>query len=302
MSLSRTGVQPLPKATSTDDAVDLHPITRDDLHEVAQFLHDELDARVPVESWASQINPTWAVDQPNHGFLLRRQGRVVGAYLAYYSDRQIGGATECFCNLAAWCVAGPYRSHAIRLLRALMRQRGYHFTDLSPSTTVQSLNSRLGFVPLDTSTVVVPNLPWPVVPRDIEVFSDDQTIRRVLGGRQLEIYLDHRGAAAAHHVVIARGAQTCHVIFRRVRRKNLALFASLVYVGNRELFRAGIRQFCRHLLLRHGIPATLIESHVAEVSCTGAFSVSDRPKMYHSDSLRPDQIDFLYSELTCMRW
>ncbi|KWX66522.1 hypothetical protein ASJ79_06080 [Mycobacterium sp. NAZ190054] len=227
---------------------------------------------------------------------------MVGAHLAFYAEREIDGVRQRFCNLAAWCVAEPYRSHALGLLRALLRQKPYHFTDLSPSPDVLVLNTRLGFTALDTATVVVPNLPWPMRRRGVRVFSDRRRIEGSLRGEDLSRYRDHAAAAAAQHVVIVRGAQACHVIFRRVRRKDLPLFASLVYVGNQELFRAAAPQFFRHLLLRHGIPATLIESHVVGGRFARAVEVSPRPKMYRSDSLRPDQIDYLYSELTCMRW
>lgn len=289
-------------ATTVAPVVELEPITEADLQAVAQFLHRELDSRVSAHRWASDIIPTWVVDQPNYGFLLRCHGEVVGAHLAFYSEREIDGATERFCNLAAWCVAQPYRSHGVRLLRALLRQKGYHFTDLSPSVNVQALNARLGFVALDTTTVVVPNLPWPPSSRGVRLLSKPGEIERTLRDGDLSIYLDHPVELGAHHVVIARGAETCHVIFRRVRRKNLPLFASLVYVSDKDVFRATAPHFFRHLLLGHGIPATLVESHVVEARFTASMTVSPRPKMYRSDSLRADQIDYMYSELTSMRW
>lgn len=303
MSVSRLDERPRPR---TGVAVELHPIIAADLPEVARFLHDELDPRVPAGRWAAQIVPTWAVDQPNYGFLLRCRGQVVGAHLAYYCERPINGVPQRFCNLAAWCVAEPYRSHGVRLLRALLRQQGYHFTDLSPSQAVRALNERLGFAPLDTSTVVVANLGLPVRARGVQIVSDRRRIEQLLRGEALALYRDHAGAAAVRHAVILRGAKTCHVMYRRVRRKNLPLFAALVYVGDRELFRAAVPQFLRHLLLRHGLPAVLIEAHVAGsgfarpmVVCR---PVSERPKMYRSDTLAPAQIDYLYSELTGMQW
>lgn len=291
-------------AAQAEPLVELHPITVDDLPAVARFLHDDLNPRIPADRWASEIVPTWTVDQPNYGFMLRSGGAVVGAHLALYSEREIDGVAQRFCNLAGWCVAPPYRSHALSLLRALLRQKSYHFTDLSPSPDVAILNTRLGFATLDASTVAVPNLPWPVFPKGVRVFSGRRRIEKSLRRDDLAVYRDHAGAAAARHVVITRGAQTCHVIFRRVRRMNvdLPLFASLVHVSNPDLFLATSAHFFRHLLVRHGIPATIIESHIVDARFPRSRVVSSNPKMYRSDSLRPDQIDLLYSELTNMRW
>ncbi len=92
-------------------------------------------------------------------------------------------------------------------------------------------------------------------------------------------------------------------MFRRARRKNLPLFASILYTGNRELFPEIAHYVFRHLLFRYGIAATLAELRV--VGKRPKLSImlkSPRPKMYRSTTLRPDQIDDLYSELTCVAW
>ena len=180
---------------------------------------------------------------------------MVGVYLAFYSERKIDGRSERFCNLAAWCVLEEYRSHGLRLLRALLAQKGYHFTDLSPSGSVIALNTRLKFSHLDVATALVPNLPWPLWSPRVRVISEPQEIERTLRGRDLEIYRDHARAAAARHVVVVKGGETCYVMFRKDRRKNLPLFASILYVGNPELFRTTAKYVFRHLLFRHGIPA-----------------------------------------------
>ena len=270
---------------------------------MAEFLHAQLNARVTAAAWAAAITPPWVVDQPNHGFLLRVGERVVGAYLAFYSEREIDGRRERFCNLAAWCVLEEYRSHSLRLLRALLAQKGYHFTDLSPSGSVVPLNTRLKFSHLDVATVLVPNLPWPLWSRRARVISDAQEIERTLRGRDLHIYRDHARTAAARHVVVVKGGGTCYVMFRKDRRRNLPLFASILYVGNPELFRTIARYVFRHLLIRHGIPATLAELRVVGDRPKPSIMLkSPRPKMYRSVDLRPDQIDYLYSELTCVAW
>jgi hypothetical protein len=270
---------------------------------VAEFLHTQLNVRVTAAEWAAAIAPSWAGDQPNHGFLLRVGERVVGAYLAFYSEREIEGRPERFCNLAAWCVLDEYRSFSLRLLNALLAQKGYHFTDLSPSGNVIALNVRLKFSHLDVATALVLNLPWPLWSWRVRVISEPQEIERTLRGRDLEIYRDHARAAAARHVVLVEDGETCYIMFRKVRRKNLPLFASILYVGNRELFRTVAKYVFRHLLLRHGIPATLAELRVVGTRPKPSIMLkSPRPKMYRSANLRPDQIDYLYSELTRVAW
>jgi hypothetical protein len=283
-------------------AVEIMPITDADVQAVAEFLERGMSSGVSAAGWRRAMTPPWHVEQPNHGYFLIANGHVVGAYLAFYSERVIEGQPQRICNLGAWSVADEYRASGLRLLRSLLRQPGYTFTDLSPSGNVVPLNIRFGFIALDTTTAVVPNLPWPVRSRGVRVVDAPDEIDGLLSGRDLTIYRDHAATAAAHHVILVDGERSCYVVFRRDRRKRLPLFASILHVGDPELFRSCAPLLYRHLLLRHAIPATRGELRIVGHRPTRGLIVSGRPRMYLSEDLGPDQIDYLYSELTCVAW
>jgi hypothetical protein len=284
-------------------AVKVVPITLADALRVGEFLNAQLNPRVTAEAWARSLDVPWEVDQPNAGFMLLDGDEIVGAHLAFYSEREIDGRRERFCNLGAFCVLEQHRFHSLRLLKALLAQDGYHFTDLSPSGTVVKLNERLRFRSLDTSASLIPNLPWPSLPRRDVISSDPSVIERTLTGAALQLYRDHAGASAARHVVLVRGGEWCYVVFRRDRRKDLPLFASILHVSNPALFRRMAGSFFRHLLLRHGVLATLAEDRIVGFRPRISHALgSPRRKMFQSPSLEPAQIDYFYSELVCVSW
>lgn len=289
---------------SAGGKVEIRPITASDVARVAEFLHQELNGRISSDVWAAAIRPPWRGISPNHGYMLFCESSIVGVYLAFYSQREIDGTIEKFCNLAAWCVLEEHRSQGLRLLRAILSQDGYTFTDLSPSGNVVPLNMKLNFRLLDTATVLVPNWPWPAgLLARTRIVSDPEEIETHLRGRDRDIYRDHAHAAAARHLVILSGDESCYVMFRKDRRKNLPLFASILYVGNPDLFRRTARHLYSHLLLHFGVLATLVEKRVA--ADLPRFSIplrSPRPKMFRSSRLQPEQVDYLYSELTCVPW
>jgi hypothetical protein len=290
-------------AVTTRAAVQMRPIAEHDIPAVAAFLHANLNERVTVDAWARAADVPWKVERTNAGFMLLDGDAVVGAHLAFYSDREIDGRRERFCNLGAWCVLPEHRFHALRLLKALLAQDGYHFTDLSPSGNVVGLNTRLGFEFLDTTTTVIPNLPWPSLPGRDTISEDPALIERTLTGADLEHYRDHAGADAARHLLLMRGGEHCYVIFRKDERKGLRLFTSLLHVSNPELLRAMSGPFCRHMLVRHRAAATLVERAVADLRPPLSRTVdSPRRKMFRSPSLEAAQIDYLYSELVCLSW
>ena len=118
------------------------------------------------------------------------------------------------------------------------------------------------------------------------------------------IYRDHRDAAAARHVVITRGNDYAYLVFRKDRRKRLPIFATPLYVGgSRELLRAAWPRIAAHLLLRHGLAATLAEPRVLGFTPKlGRKLSTPRTKMFRSKTVPADRLDYLYSELTLLEW
>ena len=292
-----------PSAVSAARRIRVQPITASDLRRAAEFLHAHLNTRVSIDHWSRALDVPWEVDRPNAGFMLLDGDEVVGVQLAFYSERVLNGSRERFCNLGAWCVLPGYRLHGLRLLKAVLRQEGYHFTDLSPSGSVVGINEKLSFRFLDTATALVPNLPWPTLPGRGRISSDPELIERTLSGPDLELYRDHAATGAAHHLVLIRDDRWCYVMFRRDRRKGLPLFASVLYVSDPALFRSMARRFARHLLIHHGALATLAEHRIVGYRPRPSVRLrSPRRKMFRSPSLAPSQIDYLYSELVCVSW
>ncbi len=276
------------------------PITADDLGRVGRFLHQHLDPRVSAETWASAAVPSWRAPVDDHGYLLVEGDRVVGVYLAFHSERMLGGERRHVCNLAAWCVLESHRAHGVRLLRAQLARKDVVFTDLSPSGSVPELNRRLGFADLDTTTAVVPCVPLPTP--GVRVVTAPAQIEALLDGRDLEVYRDHRGARAARHVVLATGGAHCYVMFRKVRRKGLPGFATLLHVSDPELLRHHLGALSRHLL-RHGVLLLLAELRVIEhAPRLSRRLATPRPKMYRGAGVAPGDVDDLYSELTNVPW
>jgi hypothetical protein len=283
--------------------VKVKPIQASDVERVADFLHVHMNARVTKEAWAGAMRTSWGVEKPNSGFMLLSDDSVVGAHLAFYSVRDLAGASERICNLGAWCVLPEHRFHSLRLLRALLAQDGYSFTDLSPSGNVIPMNSRLGFDSLDTTTRLVPNLPWPGRPSRRVISADPKLIERTLTGRDLELYRDHARAGAAKHLVLIQDEEACYVIFRKDRRKGLPLFATILYASDPGLLREMARPLARHLLVRHRALATLAEERiVGRLPLPSLRLRSPRPRMFRSKRLEAAQVDYLYSELVCVPW
>lgn len=231
---------------------------------------------------------------------------IVGANLAFYSSRQVSNQMVSVCNLAALCVEEEHRAHTIRLIRALLKQRNHTFTDLSPSGNVVAIDERLGFRRLDTTTFARSNLPGRTR-AGVRIISDPGQIEQVLDGDDLRIYLDHRGCAAARHVVLQADDQQCYLIFRIYRRKHLRVFTSLLHVSDPEVYLRHGRSLSGFLVRRHHALVTSVERRMLlgtdrRFGSRRWVKLAGRVKMFRSGTLEQSQIDYLYSELTCVAW
>lgn len=308
--------------------IELAPIESADAVAISQFLHEHLNSRVSAAAWAAILQPPWSVAAPHHGFKLTDDGAVVGAYVAVYSEREIDGRVRRFCNLAAFCVLEQHRSHSFRLMRAILGQRGYDFTDFSPSGNVVALNERLGFTRLDTATSLALNLPR-IRSRSLTVSDDAATVERVVAGHDAQVFADHRDAPAARHLVVVSGDDYGYLVVRKDRRKRLPLFATPLYVGgNVGLVRSAWPHLASVLLLRHGAVVTLAERRILGFEPSLGVALREpRAKMFRPgkpaagadgaagdgadgasgdgagvDSAATAPPDYLYSELTLLEW
>lgn len=280
--------------------VELSPITDADVPAVAEFLGENHNASVDWTSSCATV--PWHVPGPNRGFMLRDGEQVVGTLLALYSERLVDGRIERFCNMGSWCVLPAYRSKSMSLLKALLDQEDYHFTVLSPDDGPREILAFFKFRFLDTSAALIPNLPWPSPPGRTRISADPAVIESTLRGAELALYRDHAGALAARHLVLIRGEDSCYVMYREFRRHGVPVFAMILHVSNPALFRRAQLALTRHLLMRHGLIATLAEHRIIGYEPPLSFRLDNWPKMYRSPTLEPGDVDYLYSELTCVPW
>lgn len=283
--------------------IEISPITEADATDAAQFLHDELNSDVSVAAWRVLLQPPWGSRGPNHGFLMRAEAGIVGVYAAVYSEREVEGTVVSVCNLAAFCVLEDYRTHSLRLVRAILKQPGYVFTDFSPSGNVVAMNERLGFRRLESATRLVVNLPH-LPSRGIRLTQDPEILSAILRGRDADVHRDHRAAAAARHLLVQRGDEYAYLVFRADSRKRLRLFATPLYVGgSRQLLEAAWGDVRAHLMLRHRLAFTLAERRLLQFAHgLGRELGNPRPKMIRGEALPPADVDYLYSELALVSW
>jgi hypothetical protein len=232
--------------------------------------------------------------------MLKDGDRLVGVYGAIYSERTIRGKAERFCNLAAWGVLPEYRMHSLSLVRALLSQDGFHFTDLSPKPHVTKIMRLFKFEFLDTTWAVAPNLPWRTRSATSSITSDPSEIARRLSGVDLRIYEDHRNLGSLRHVLISDGEAACHVVFHRNWRKGIPT-VTVLHVSNVEVLSRNHHILGGYFLVHQRAVLAIFEARlVSKPPLLSLRTQSPHRKMFRSDTLVAEDIDNLYSEAVCL--
>lgn len=279
----------------------LEPIRDADLPEFCRFLTENLHRERSAAAWAEAFQQSWCPTKPNNGFLLRHEGRIVGGIGAIYAERPVRGRTERFCNITSWCVLDAFRAQSMRLAMAVTEQPGFHFTDLTPTELVSRTLQFLKFKPMNERHALWPNLPWPFARfAGVRVVTDPEQIGRLLAADDAKAHRDHRHLPWLRHVAVGRPEAWCYVVWKHTRLKQVT-GAMILAVGDPERFLDYRWALGSHLLLRHGLPYTRVESRLLLRLPRFSFELSGyRNKVFKSDTLTASDMSNLYSELVAL--
>src|SRR5712671_3903981 len=238
----------------------IEPIQESDLPEIGRFLHANLNKRFSPEAWIQSLTHPWSESRPNFGVQMRAGDRLVGVFCAIYSDQFVAGTLEKFCNPHSWCVLEEYRGQSINLVLALVRQRGYHFSMLTPNPKVAEIFRHFKFKDLEKTIVVLPHWRWLFAwPFKCVAESDRQKIEGLLPPETRRTFVLHRDIPWLRFFAFGRGDRICLVAFKVGRWKRLRC-ANIIYISDAKAFRQDADILQRYLVLRLAIPISKVEA------------------------------------------
>jgi len=245
----------------------------------------------------------WERDETHCGLILVDGDRTVGFLGMIFSRRKIDDKIEKFCNLTSWYVHEDYRSRAIAMILPLHGMQGYTITDLTPAKNVYTIQNKLGFKDLDAAgRLLLPFGRRLLQPHydATDLTHDSAAIETRLTGQDLTIFNDHRPYQCEHFLLTGKD-RYCYIIYTKLKRKRFP-YAHLHYISDPELFGIAYRVIRKSLLAHAKTYFLLVDSRmVKNQKLPVSFCLPYRaPKQYLSASLKPEQIDNLYSELVML--
>ncbi|SVC14885.1 uncharacterized protein METZ01_LOCUS267739, partial [marine metagenome] len=251
--------------------VTLREIFDEDLEDIYCFLSENFNPGVTLDVWRLAFNRSWMPEKPNNGFMLLVNNTIVGVLCALYAQRQTQGGIRNVCNTTTWFVLDAYRSHSLKLMIAILGQKGFFFTSLSASPEVYELHRHLKFRSYVTTLVAIPNLPkLNYFSKKLEILADPESISRYLDSHIKQISIDHMNLATVHQVVFRTSDETLLVIFDICTVRGLRA-TNILYLSNPDMFYQNQNEICSYFLLHNYTLFTRI--HRCSMSKVPAFSL-----------------------------
>ena len=245
----------------------------------------------------------WEREETHCGLILVDGDRTVGFLGMIFSRRRINDRVEKFCNLTSWFVHQDYRSRSIAMISALHGMKDYTITDLTPARKVYKIQHMMGFKDLDAmGRLLLPFGRRLFQPKyaSMNLTHDLAVIEKKLDGQNLIIFNDHKPYQCSHLLLTGKD-RYCYIIYSKLRRKRIP-YAHLHYISDPDLFALAYRDI-RKSILSHAnaffllIDSRLVKNRKLPISICLPYRA---PKQYMSSTLKPPQIDNLYSELVML--
>ena len=252
------------------------------------------------EDWQSLFNYRWKAPDDPLGFVLEDNGEIVGYLGAICSRRVIAGRQEKFCNITSWVTDKNHRQQAIMLLTPILKLRDYTITNQTPAKHIHPLFTKLGFQELERKRIIL--FPFPefkrlIAPSGFRATTDKNLIAKILKGPDATIFKDHLPLRCGHLLIHSKETYS-YAVFTKTKGRKYH-FSHVHYISNKPVFFANLNKVRFHLLKANRTLFTMIDSRFAGDVKISRSRLAEwaMPTLYKSATLKPGQIDNLYSEL-----
>jgi hypothetical protein len=277
---------------------ELRAVAPGDIEAVCTFLAANMGRGMKQEQYRPLFTYPWMPEKPGMGYMLEDSGRIVGFLGAIYSDRVIRGESKRFCNLTNWCVLPKFRNESLKLLFAILGQRGQTIVNLSPSEEVQKMLNAMRYRTLDVFKLFsLPLSHFWTLGGPGELVSDAAKIESRLDEAGRKVIADH-AATGCRFVAIVNGSQTSLIVSKK-RRKQGVGFTEILHVSEVELFRRNFERVKLALMRKDRTMLMAIDERMLGPRLPLMLPYR-RMSFLNSPSIAPREIDNLYSEIAVL--
>ncbi len=298
-----------------------------DFEDIYPLLQEFNNATITKEKWQSLFIKHFNSSNDHFGYILLDDSKIVGFQGVVWSIREINNKEYTFCNLSSMIVKKEYRSESLKLRIHATSNENYVYTTFTSSEKNYAIGKYLGFKELNEKLQLISFFPkLSHLLRKYQLIYNAEEIKNILNEIHLKIFEDHIKFNCTHFIIKDKN-QYCYIIlkkkdfapnvlnsskvynlfdsvfyklFKRSIIKKRLIFGYIHYISNFELFYNSINSKCLRICKNLKLDGLIIDERYLKDSKTKIFFTYPNKhisRLYKSYSLKPIDIDYLYSEL-----
>jgi len=275
----------------------------EDFEDIYPLLQNFNDTRIKKENYRDIFIDHWQQNENYAGYMLSDKGKAVGFIGLIFSEREIDGATEKFCNISSWIVDVEYRSVNHLLLLPLLKLKTHTLTNFSPTAEVHKILSKMGFRDFSTQRRVIYPIPaLKTFSSKCRLVTDRDEISNELQSVNKKIFDDH-SQFNCHHLLMKTKQGQCYILFNIISvrlKENSEKWSQVVqihHISSADIFIEFIAKITVKLFLKYKAQALIVNENLINDAVI-PFSVKiPNLMLYKSSKVSEKNIDTLYSEL-----
>ena len=275
----------------------VRPVNKEDFDKVYPlFKHIPKPIPIKKETWRNLFNRQWNCQVEPLGYVLMEENEIVGYIGLIAVQRKIHGQWHEIMDLTSWTVNKQYGGHAIQMLSPFIQDQKRTLRCFTPAKSVNMIFRRFGFQELNAFLQIIPFWAMSFGQNDYEISFDIDRHRPLLTQEDWQIYGDHR-KFSSEHFIIKKDQTYCYVVAKRVFKKKLP-FLHVHYISDKQRFAQVIPKFAGTICWHSKTLGLIVFEHCLErKKIPGAIKMEMQAKpLFRSQTLKPEDIDSLYSE------
>lgn len=264
--------------------------------EVEAFMHTAFPrARWGAEGWARLLANRWGGARGEFAVTARDAGKLVGVMGMNDSIRHTARGPQRYRNLTSWYVLKTHRGSGLgeTLMHRAMADPAVTSTNLTSAKAALPLVDRIGFRILDAERLVWRPSGGAALPHTLDPLGNAQ-----LNAVDTQVLGDHADLNLTP-VTVETPDGPCTLVLSVKQKVDTYVTYEVVYVGQPYLLARHGRAIADTLLPPRGAVFS-IDSRLVTDAKPDAVEPIEVPRFYKGTSLRPAEIDHMYSEIVLM--
>ena len=264
--------------------------------EIVRFMEAAFTrAKWSIDGWRRLLSGRWSRHGDSFAVTARDRGRLVGALGLIPAERPTAAGPARVVNMTSWYLEKPYRGQGFGPL--MMR-----FAADAPDVTLTNFTSARGAEPAalkaGLATLDDARLIWRPRPRArrLPVERDPARMTDSLTARDRRVLADHADLPLTRALVETPDGP-CLILLSVKRKSDAHVTHEALYLGDRRAFARHARAIADSLLPPEDAVLSVDRRFAPDADAPDAVEPIPIPRYYRPGRARPEEIDYLYSEI-----